>query len=124
MKQLNQNLADPLSAMIEATLERVIDRAIPKIASAIPAPPAAVPAKIRSTSKFDDLPDDAFIVLKDAATLFGAHRTTMLRMEFQKKLPPRRMRGGKSGWLLGQLREVLRNLPQTRQRQKRLATAS
>jgi hypothetical protein len=106
--------------MIEEAVERALDRAIPKIVSALPASPVMTPA-VRPRSKFDELPDDAFVILRDAATLFGAHRTTLLRMEFREQLPPRTMRGGRSGWLMGQLRHALHNLPPTRQRLQRPA---
>ena len=118
-EHITQAIEQSLGVGREEAVERVLDRAIPKIVSAIPASPVVVPTAARSPSRFDELPDEAFVILRDAATLFGAHRTTLLRMEFRKQLPPRTMRGGRSGWLMGQLRHALRNLPPARQRLQR-----
>jgi predicted DNA-binding transcriptional regulator AlpA len=114
----------PLSALIEDAFERVLERAIPKFVAALPKPAATVKAPPAAPPQFQNKPDDAFISLREAGELLGRHRTSLLRMEYRKQLPPRVMCGGKSGWLMSDLRRVLRNLPQTRQRQERLAAAN
>jgi predicted DNA-binding transcriptional regulator AlpA len=116
--------ADPLRALIEEVVDRTVERAIPKFVAALPPPPEPVEPPRAVPPRFENKPDEAFISLREAGALFGRHRTSLLRMEFRKQIPPRRMCGGKSGWLMGELRQVLRNLPQTRQRQKRLASAN
>jgi predicted DNA-binding transcriptional regulator AlpA len=115
-------LSAPLAALIEDAVDRALERAIPRIVAALPPPPS--PVEPPPTPGFENKPDDAFISLREAGALLGRHRTSLLRMEFRQQLPPRVMCGGKSGWLMGTLRQALRNLPQTRQRQKRIAAAN
>jgi predicted DNA-binding transcriptional regulator AlpA len=113
-----------LSALIEQAVDRAVERAIPKIVAALPPPPAPIKPPPATPPRFENKPDDAFVSLREAGELLGRHRTSLLRLEFQRKLPPRVMLGNKSGWLMRDLRQVLRNLPQTRQRQERLARAN
>jgi predicted DNA-binding transcriptional regulator AlpA len=110
--------ADPLSALIEAAVERVFARELPKLIDAFPQP---APAPVMALA---DEHDDRFVTLGEAAdNILCCHRTTALRYEHVGKLPPRRTLGGRTGWLMSELRTALQSLPQARMRTER-ATAT
>jgi predicted DNA-binding transcriptional regulator AlpA len=86
-------VAAALAPALEDIAQRVANIPAPKVVHA--GPPA----------------EDSFVTVSKAAELLGTHKTTCLRYENEGRLPPRRMLGGRSGWLMSDLRALLQNLP-------------
>ena len=51
------------------------------------------------------------MTLNEASELMCAHRTTCIRFEKSGVLPPRRMLGGRTGWLMSEIRAALKSIP-------------
>lgn len=98
---------DPLTTAIEAAVERAVERALPKLIDAMPHPVMQAQTLVAEDT------EDRIVGLAEAATMLGAHRTTLLRYEALGKLPQRRkLPGGKTGYLLSDLRTFMSELPQ------------
>ena len=100
-----QKLAEAVGAYLEPMLGRLIKTTVAEAAAAMTPPPAA---PIPQDDGFDP-----FVPIRDACKLVGAHKTTLLRLEHQGILPPRRMLGGRSGWLRSELQAALNRTPGT-----------
>jgi excisionase family DNA binding protein len=96
---------DPLSAAIEHAVERALERTLPALIKANLPPPvqpqAITPAPIEG---------ERFVTMREASKRLNCHRTTLLRMERQGRMPKRRRMSGRTGWLQSEIETYLASL--------------
>ena len=94
---IEERVATAVAAILTPALEGIRDQI-----ATLPVPPPISSAPP---------PDDRFVAIGEASRVLGIHKTTALRYERDRRLPPRRMMGGRTGWLMSELRALLDNLP-------------
>lgn len=95
---------------IEAALERALDRKLPVLLRELIRSQNALAGRAPGHQL-----TDRFMPLQEAATVFGVHRTTLLRWEQRHLIPPRRRLPGQgTGWLKSEIANLLARLDRTR----------
>ncbi len=96
---------DPLSDAIERAVERALERTLPALIKAnIPPPPQPQPFAPASVE------GERFVTMREAGKRLNCHRTTLLRMERQGRIPKRRRMSGRTGWLQSEIETHLAGL--------------
>ena len=96
---------ETIEGKVAAAVERRIAPLLEGISKQIATLPPPRPAKAALE------PEDRFVAIGKAAMVLGVHKATCLRYEDEGRLPPRRMMGGRTGWLMSELRALLKSLP-------------
>ena len=108
---MNQT-AGALEALLEDIARRAAghaaDDVLRRLGGQVAAPPPAMPVPSEPQT-------DRRVSVVEAARLCGVHRTTILRYEQQRTIPPRRkLPGGRTGWLLSEVQAFLATLETVR----------
>jgi len=94
---------------IEVVLERALDRILPRLLRELVREQDAISATAASHQL-----TDRFMSLQEVATVFGVHRTTLLRWEQRQLIPSRRRLPGQgTGWLKSEIASLLLRLDRT-----------
>lgn len=96
-------------AAVEAAVQRAFDALLPDIIAGIR---AALPEPGQPTPAEQGV--DRFVKLDDACKMLDMHKTTLFRHERAGRLPKRRRMGGKSGYLLSDIRQIMAGLSSDR----------
>lgn len=97
-------MTDPLTAAIEAAVERALDRKLPALFEKH-TPPPPTPRPLAPPTE-----GERFVTLREAGARLRCHRTTLLRMEKDGRIPPRRRLGQRTGWLQSEVEAFLGSL--------------
>jgi len=96
-----ETIEGKVAAEVERRLSPLIDQLCAKI--------DAMPAPVASAAAHED--EDRFVPKAETAALMHSHPSTLVRLEKRGILPPRRMLGGRTGWLMSEIRAALKAIP-------------